>query len=59
MDKFDIIEKTDEAFSEQAKKGYGQNVIAITDNDIMALKNGKCLGCCDGEYTSVIIYVNN
>ena len=38
---------------------WGTLHMAISDNDIKALKEGKYLYCDDGEYATIISYAGN
>lgn len=54
MSDFTIIDNTEDAKWEFAKRAWGQSEQFITRKDIQALLDGKSIGCDDGEYTTVI-----
>jgi hypothetical protein len=59
MDSIMIIDNTEEAKMEFAKYGWGQSEDILTMEHIQALLNGKAIGICDGEYTTVLTLADN
>ena len=53
MTDFKIIENTKEARKEYGEM-YGANEIALTNKEIKALCEGKCIATNDGEYVTFL-----
>jgi hypothetical protein len=51
---FEILEDNEETIQKFHDKGWGANDCYITSKDIEALRQGKCIGHFDGEYTHVL-----
>lgn len=49
-----VILKNEEEIKKFHEQGFRSRVSIITEEDIKALQEGKCLGFFDGEYTSII-----
>jgi hypothetical protein len=59
MDAVMIIENTDEAKLKFANYGWGQSEEVLTMKHIQALVDGKAIGICDGEYTTILTLQDN
>ena len=55
MSRFEVIDNNEESLTKYSKKGFGQEVIQITQKDIEQLTSGKALAIHDGEYTNIVV----
>lgn len=53
-DEYDALEIVENTIDNEKK--YQHDYVVITDKHIEALKSGKCLLYCDGEYNHYFVY---
>lgn len=54
MEEVEIIDNTDEAKDKYGHM-YGSSTLELTEEQFQAIRDGKCIACNDGEYSTFVV----